>query len=100
MTRTSLIMARKKKNVMYMVTGERNVGVQYNARNFAALNWLRILYCAGTTLPDPSFFSSAFLFYAIATLPLRTSLRQSFVRCTVDGNARAGRQTRRRPTPN
>ncbi|GBP18517.1 hypothetical protein EVAR_12978_1 [Eumeta japonica] len=31
--------------------------VQYNARNSAALNGMRMTYCAGITLPDPSFFS-------------------------------------------
>ncbi|GBP61195.1 hypothetical protein EVAR_28404_1 [Eumeta japonica] len=33
----------------------------------------------GTVLPDPSFFSAEFLFYAIATLSWPTSQRQSFV---------------------
>ncbi|GBP82843.1 hypothetical protein EVAR_34507_1 [Eumeta japonica] len=42
--------------------------VQYNGRNFAALNCLRLKYCAGITLRDPSLFSTAFLFYVIATL--------------------------------
>ncbi|GBP29181.1 hypothetical protein EVAR_17719_1 [Eumeta japonica] len=31
--------------------------VQYNARNSAALNYLRTMRCAGLTLPDPSLFT-------------------------------------------
>ncbi|GBP22620.1 hypothetical protein EVAR_13900_1 [Eumeta japonica] len=42
--------------------------IQYNARNLAALNWLRMIYYACITHPDPCFFSVAFLFYAIANL--------------------------------
>ncbi|GBP96485.1 Activin receptor type-1 [Eumeta japonica] len=41
--------------------------VQYDARNSTALNYLRMMYCAGITLPD-TFFSPAFQFYAIATV--------------------------------
>ncbi|GBP18715.1 hypothetical protein EVAR_8540_1 [Eumeta japonica] len=57
--------------------------VQYNARNFSAPKCRRMMYCAGITLPDSSFFSPAFLFSATATLSRLTSQRQSFVRCTV-----------------
>ncbi|GBP56521.1 hypothetical protein EVAR_42715_1 [Eumeta japonica] len=42
-------------------------GVQYSARKSAALNCLRMMQCAGSALPDPTFFSPAFLYYAIAT---------------------------------
>ncbi|GBP73186.1 hypothetical protein EVAR_54919_1 [Eumeta japonica] len=41
-----------------------------------------MIYCAGITLPGPSFFSATFLLYAIATILRRTSQRQSFVRFT------------------
>ncbi|GBP84089.1 hypothetical protein EVAR_68791_1 [Eumeta japonica] len=39
----------------------------YNARKSAALNCLRTMQCAGSALPDPSFFSPPFLFYAVET---------------------------------
>ncbi|GBP63180.1 hypothetical protein EVAR_102342_1 [Eumeta japonica] len=39
---------------------------QFNARNSAALVCVRMMQCAVSVLPDPSFFPSAFLFYAIA----------------------------------
>ncbi|GBP74391.1 Alkaline phosphatase, tissue-nonspecific isozyme [Eumeta japonica] len=32
----------------------KNINVQYNARNSAAPNCLRVFQCAGSTLPDPS----------------------------------------------
>ncbi|GBP38373.1 hypothetical protein EVAR_36326_1 [Eumeta japonica] len=42
-----------------------------------------MIKCVVSALPDPSFFSLIFLFYAIATLSRLNSQRQSFVRCTV-----------------
>ncbi|GBP71196.1 hypothetical protein EVAR_17989_1 [Eumeta japonica] len=42
--------------------------LQYNARNSAAPYCLRVMQCAGLTVPDSSFFSSTFLFYVIGTL--------------------------------
>ncbi|GBP17760.1 hypothetical protein EVAR_102619_1 [Eumeta japonica] len=60
--------------------------VRINARNSAAPNCLRMVRCAGSTLPDPSFFSPAFLFNAVATLCLQTSQRQTYVRCSIRGS--------------
>ncbi|GBP00588.1 Proclotting enzyme [Eumeta japonica] len=53
--------------------------LKYNARNSAALNFLRMMQCADSTLPDPPFFTRAFLFYAIATISWLTSQRQNIV---------------------
>ncbi|GBP87298.1 hypothetical protein EVAR_86881_1 [Eumeta japonica] len=60
---------------------EERCDFECNARNFAALNWLRTIYCADITLSDPP--PPVFLFYAIATLSWRTSQRQGFVRCAI-----------------
>ncbi|GBP50229.1 Probable tRNA methyltransferase 9B [Eumeta japonica] len=58
-----------------------SIPIRHNARNFAALNRLRMMQCAGLTLSDPTFFSRAFLLCAIATLSWLTSQRNSC--CTV-----------------
>ncbi|GBP96542.1 hypothetical protein EVAR_100193_1 [Eumeta japonica] len=50
----------------------------------------------GLTPPDPSFFTPAFPFHAIATLSRLTSQRRSTVRCTVHDDASA--ICRRRPS--
>ncbi|GBP05632.1 hypothetical protein EVAR_3094_1 [Eumeta japonica] len=43
---------------------------------------LRMMQCAGSAFPDPS-FSAAFLLYPIATLLRLISQQQSYVRCTL-----------------
>ncbi|GBP11591.1 hypothetical protein EVAR_77731_1 [Eumeta japonica] len=70
--------------------------VQYNARNCATLNFLQTMLCADITHPDPSLFSLASLFYAIATFFWLTLQRQNFVRCTIQCKAGGSRPVARR----
>ncbi|GBP31685.1 hypothetical protein EVAR_84131_1 [Eumeta japonica] len=61
--------------------------VQYNAQYFTAVNRLPMIYCAGITLPGPSFFSAALLFYAIRfTRSWQTSQQQTSQRQTFTAN--------------
>ncbi|GBP67207.1 hypothetical protein EVAR_47767_1 [Eumeta japonica] len=48
--------------------GLQNERRSCDAQNFSSLNYLRIMQCAGSTLPDPTFLSPACQFYTIATL--------------------------------
>ncbi|GBP42923.1 hypothetical protein EVAR_87303_1 [Eumeta japonica] len=81
------LMTERKRVVIALVPAVDRGGVhrtrRHNARNSAALNCLRVTQCAGLTLLDPSSFSPAFLFCAIATLSRLTSQRHNFVLCTV-----------------
>ncbi|GBP32370.1 hypothetical protein EVAR_25625_1 [Eumeta japonica] len=53
--------------------------VGHTTHETTTLTYLRMMECAGITLPDSSFFSPAFLFYAITMPSWLTSQRQSFV---------------------
>ncbi|GBP47699.1 hypothetical protein EVAR_28102_1 [Eumeta japonica] len=55
--------------------------VQCNARNSATLNWLRMIYCAGITLPDPSFFPPRSYFTPLRRF--RDELHNGKVSCVV-----------------
>ncbi|GBP06072.1 hypothetical protein EVAR_3298_1 [Eumeta japonica] len=62
-SKASQPLSRRCANIINM-----EVCIQYNARNSTALNSLRMMQCAGSTLLDSSFFCPSFLFYSITTL--------------------------------